>query len=239
VTSGIRRETEEVLKKSNPDAFILITNSSNQVIDSEDTRLILTEQISIENIQAGATFRFQGKEISFDNFVIVNKKGVVPKPLKAKTGMPLLFIPKTKFTFSYLVQNSLGLLITVALLICIISVLLYRLALGISKNIQEFEMSIEVLATGSLVDINDSPLENELGTMVCTLKKLIVGLRSTANFAKQIGQGELLADFKPMGEHDTIGNSLLTMRQSLAKIREEDEQRTWAAQGIAKMGDIL
>jgi PAS domain S-box-containing protein len=75
--------------------------------------------------------------------------------------------------------------------------------------------------------------------MTKSLKTLVTGMRNTANFANKIGKGELSVEYQALGEKDEIGNSLITMRQSLAQIKEADQQREWATNGNAKIGDIL
>jgi PAS domain S-box-containing protein len=239
VTTGIRKETEEIIKKSNPGSLIIVTNSKNQIIDCDDPSLILAAQISVDEFHSGAKFQYKGKEISSDKFVVGGKQGTGAYIYKGKNWHALTFIPKTKFSLSYLTQNLLVLLIGMPLILILAGVLLFRLANLTSKNIEELKAKIDVLATGELLEIKESTLQNELGAMTNSLKALVVGMRNTAGFAKQIGKGELSVEYKALGEKDEIGNSLITMRQSLAQIKEADQQREWATNGNAKIGDIL
>jgi PAS domain S-box-containing protein len=239
VTTGIRKETEEVLRKSNPGSLIIVTNSKNQIIDCDDPSLILASQVSIDEFHSGAKFQYKGKEINFRNFVVGSKQGSGAYIYKGKNWNALTFIPKTKFSFSYIAQNLLVLVIGMPLILILAGVILFRLANLTSKNIEELKTSIEVLATGELREIEASASRNELGAMTSALKQLVTGMRNTARFAKQIGEGELSVDFQALGEKDEIGNSLLTMRKNLAEIKEADLQREWATNGNAKIGDIL
>ncbi len=239
VTTGIRKETEEIIKKSNPGSLIIVTNSKNQIIDCDDPSLILAAQISIDEFHSGAKFQYKGKEISSDKFVVGGKQGTGAYIYKGKNWHALTFIPKTKFSLSYLAQNLLVLLIGMPLILILAGVLLFRLANLTSKNIEELKANIDVLATGELLEIKESTLQNELGAMTNSLKALVVGMRNTASFANQIGKGELSVEYKSLGEKDEIGNSLITMRQSLAQIKEADQQREWATNGNARIGEIL
>jgi methyl-accepting chemotaxis protein len=79
-----------------------------------------------------------------------------------------------------------------------------------------------------------------------SVNTLINGLNKTAEFANEIGKGNLNAEFDLLSDKDILGKSLLEMRESLrnAKTQEEnrkseDEKQNWATQGIAKFGDIL
>jgi transcriptional regulator with GAF, ATPase, and Fis domain len=75
--------------------------------------------------------------------------------------------------------------------------------------------------------------------MTNSVKTLIEGLKKTSGFANEIGKGNLAADFQPLSEKDVLGHSLITMRNDLHKVAEEDKQRNWTSEGLAKFADIL
>lgn len=87
---------------------------------------------------------------------------------------------------------------------------------------------------------------DELGQMAKALNMLVKGLTNIFNFSLEIGKGNFETHFNPLSEEDVLGHSLLDMRNELKKAADEekrrkieDEQRNWAAQGIAKFSDIL
>jgi putative methionine-R-sulfoxide reductase with GAF domain len=87
---------------------------------------------------------------------------------------------------------------------------------------------------------------DEIGQMAKALNQLIAGLKAISGFALEIGRGNYKSDFTPLSENDVLGNSLLRMRDDLnaaaieeSKRKEEDQQRNWAAAGIAKFSEIL
>lgn len=87
---------------------------------------------------------------------------------------------------------------------------------------------------------------DELGQMAKALNMLVKGLTNIFNFSVDIGKGKFDTEFAPLSEEDVLGHSLLDMRNELNKAAEdekrrkqEDEQRNWAAQGVAKFSDIL
>lgn len=87
---------------------------------------------------------------------------------------------------------------------------------------------------------------DEIGEMAGALNTLIRGLKETTDFALEIGKGNFESPFVPLSEDDDLGNTLLEMRTNLkkatieaAKRKEEDDQRNWASQGVAKFSDIL
>lgn len=80
---------------------------------------------------------------------------------------------------------------------------------------------------------------DEIGKMNRALRALTQGLKNTADFANEIGEGNLEAEFTPRGEKDSLGHALLHMRNNLKSIREEDKKREWMNEGLARFSDIL
>ena len=72
-----------------------------------------------------------------------------------------------------------------------------------------------------------------------SIKKLIEGMRKSAGFANEIGKGNLDTEFHALSDGDMLGISLLTMRENLKKVDEEDRKRNWATKGLAMFGEIL
>ncbi|TAE19248.1 MAG: PAS domain S-box protein [Bacteroidetes bacterium] len=98
-----------------------------------------------------------------------------------------------------------------------------------------------LLAKGALPDRlpNSSQTNDEIGEMSESLANVVQGLKIKANFARNIGQGDLLADFQPTGDTDLLGNALLSMRDSIKNTAKRDEERNWIVTGLAEIGDIL
>jgi len=87
---------------------------------------------------------------------------------------------------------------------------------------------------------------DEVGDISKSINKLVDGLGRAIDFANEIGQGNLDTEFKLLSDKDTLGHSLMEMRESLeiaAKEEEiqkkEDEKRNWHTRGLAKFGEIL
>jgi GAF domain-containing protein len=239
VTTGIRKETEEVVKKAQPGSFIVVTNSEDMIIDSDDPKMLLNTHTSIASLSEGAEFDYLGKKINLDNYVVGGKQGVGAYTYKGKKWTAITFVPRTKFTFNYLIDNLLVFSIVIIVGLAIISIILYKLASAVSKDITTLKTDIECLSRGELIEIEDSKMQNEIGAMSAALKSLVKGMSETAQFAAQIGQGNLSVNYSALSEKDVLGQSLTTMRMNLAKIKEEDQQREWTTTGLAKIGEIL
>ena len=62
---------------------------------------------------------------------------------------------------------------------------------------------------------------DEIGEMTRSANILLDGLNRTTNFARQIGEGNLNADYVLLGEQDELGNALIEMRNRLKQSTEE------------------
>ncbi len=135
----------------------------------------------------------------------------------------------------------MGLILVVgAIIIGILVINSLAIPINHTKNIL-LSMGRGVLPKEKLTEGSD-----ELGQMAKALNMLVQGLTNIFNFSLQIGKGDFNTHFEPLSEEDVLGHSLLDMRNELKKAaeeetrrKEEDEQRNWAAQGVAKFSDIL
>lgn len=79
-----------------------------------------------------------------------------------------------------------------------------------------------------------------------TLKQEFDKNQKIFRFVERIRLGDINANYKVQGNDDVLGQSILDLRDNLKKNKEEedkrrkeDEQRHWAAEGLAKFGEIL
>jgi PAS domain S-box-containing protein len=101
--------------------------------------------------------------------------------------------------------------------------------------------AVNLLSKGGLPDktARTRQTNDEIGEMSHQLNELVDNLKTKTKFARSIGQGDLQASFKPASEYDTLGNALLTMRDSIEQSAERDDERNWIVTGLAEIGDIL
>ena len=88
--------------------------------------------------------------------------------------------------------------------------------------------------------------KDELAEMGKSLNQLMTTLNETANFAKKMGQGDFMADYKALSSKDVLGNALIDMKNNLLKAQEQEDIRnlerkklTWSQEGIALIGEVL
>lgn len=105
---------------------------------------------------------------------------------------------------------------------------------------------LKKLAKGLLVDKIEYHRKDEIGEMIDSVNTLVNGLKETATFASEIGNGNLNIEYTPLSKGDVLGNSLLNMRENLIKAKNEeekrkieDQKRSWATHGLAMFADIL
>lgn len=117
------------------------------------------------------------------------------------------------------------------------SVLLLR---SITKPVDFLKNIVVKLGRGELVEEKRAKFNNdEIGDMSVAMDNLVNGLKATTLFAENIGNGSYQTDFKPLSQHDVLGNALINMRNNLSKVAEDDKKRNWATGGLAKFGEIL
>ncbi len=115
----------------------------------------------------------------------------------------------------------------------------YFTSVSIVRPLSVLKEKLEVLGQGKLPEKRKRNTDDEIGLMSGALDKLIDGLEGTSAFARAIGQGDFQSKFKALSSEDTLGNSLLLMRENLHKIASEDKKRSWITEGLAKFGEIL
>ena len=133
------------------------------------------------------------------------------------------------------------------LLIGIFAVLLFLLGLIImfvvgnmlTSPINIIKNVVASLGKGEIPDLQFKARKDEVGEIHTNLHLLVDGLKAKSRFADNIGSGMLNADFEPISEVDTLGHSLLEMRDSLKDAEEKDQQRNEEVQVVAEVGTIL
>lgn len=113
------------------------------------------------------------------------------------------------------------------------------LAQKVTKSIHTVKATARELASGNYhhgLRANGLPETTEIGSHLDLVRQDV--LRQTA-FAEQIRSGNLEADYTARHDHDVLGKALLEIKNNLAVIRKEDEQRNWAAESLARFVHVL
>ncbi len=147
----------------------------------------------------------------------------------------LLYDSTINTTFLYL--------IVIIILAIIISLLISNI---IVNPINTLKGQLDLLSEGELVGNVKLRCTDEIGEMSESINNLVVGLKKTSEFSIEIGKGQFDTTYTPLGVNDILGNSLLSMRDSLQfsnteeeKRKIEDAQRNRTSEGLAVFSEIL
>ena len=124
-----------------------------------------------------------------------------------------------------------------------------QLALGIAlaftfANILTFSIHaiqdrISKLSDGLFPDRIIPTTEDELGITSLALNNLVDRVRTAANFAGKIGEGELNIAYDEHFNNDVLAKSLQAMHLKLKETAEESRKRNWVTVGLANFGEIV
>ncbi len=143
---------------------------------------------------------------------------------------------------AYRIRVVLASLLTLMLILAIA----FFLARSIVFPINYVKGILFSMSTGELPAKPVRTSEDEIGQMGVALNDIIAGLRQKADFSLEIGKENFDYRFTPLSNIDALGNSLLQMRDSLARAsqeaetrRVENQQRSWSAQGLANFNELI
>lgn len=108
----------------------------------------------------------------------------------------------------------------------------------LNHSINRIVQLIKRISSGELIK-EQILRRDEVGEVIEATNQLSDNLKNAGEFASHIGKGDFSYDFHPVSDKDSLGHSLVTMRDELQKFKLEDEKRFWINQGFAKFGEIF
>ncbi len=200
----------------------------------------------IEKTQNGEAFSFTTKDSLTNQTCYVTVTpilvGDITTPWSLAIVVPTNVIKQNAY-------NNLWLLLLISFLgLCLLSITVWIIARKITKPIIKTTKILTQIAKGEILELEKLSIDSndEIDQMGMSLNTLIDGLNSTANFANEIGKGNLKIKFEALSDKDALGNALINMQQSLIKVKDdedlrkiEEEKRNWATHGLAMFGEIL
>lgn len=220
------------------------TSFSNKNIT--DKMAQLNDKIGfLDKVQKGQAFNFT----SNDNLGRKVYYSVAPINI-GKTGTPWALGIQVPYSDIMKTSNrsyNIGLAIAI-LSIGILIIAIVTIAYNITKRIKVITQNLQDLAKGKVSKSNICTIESgdETTDMSVALSESIQGIFEKTEFAKRIGEGDLSADITLLSKDDMLGKSLLEMRNNLREAKEQEEarkedekQKKWITEGLAKFGSIL
>ncbi len=135
---------------------------------------------------------------------------------------------------------------SIILLAISVVVILLLISRSIISPIAKIKDYISELVKGKFPEPVSFTNQDEIADMGNSLNSFVENLRKKAIFSEKIGKGDLNAEIVPASEDDTLGDSLLQMRESLKKADREEQKRkiedqkiAWSTEGLTKFNDIL
>lgn len=231
---------------ANNGKFVAIPDNTylNKLISELDPESNIKYNI-IENVKNGKKFSFfkyddAGKEYYVSFTPLQLGKSVTPWSIG-------IVVPVEEITVKAYYNLYISILVTI-LGLTLLTYIIWVISKEFSKPITETTLVLKELAKGDIELTKQLKIKrnDEIGEIKQSVNKLISGLNKTAEFASQIGQGNLDSKFEVLSKKDVLGNSLLEMRKSLERAQNEDKKRkeidqkqSWATKGTARFGEIL
>lgn len=236
---------------------IYIISNKGKIVSCPDSSFInknisdflpnITKKYNVkEKIKNGEYF-----EISDFNKYLNKKSFFIFEPLViGKTKTPWSFCVSIPNKTLYKQANKSFVFIIfiglIGVIILLIAMSLYSNYL--SKLINKIKQALFKLKIGNTnVDNKIKHRGNdEINKLIKSINKLFESINASVLFAKEIGKGNLDAEYKFLSANDELGQSLVNMQNSLKKAKIESEKkkvveqnRNWVTRGLAKFGEII
>ncbi len=126
--------------------------------------------------------------------------------------------------------------IAVLLIALIITTIFSRI---ITKALNRLRVTLQLVGNGILPEKIENSSADEIGMMAQDVSHLVNGLKRTASFASNIGKGQFDSAFEPLSDKDSLGNSLINMRDNIQEAEARDRERNQIVHGLAEISEIL
>ncbi|MEO9967366.1 MAG: methyl-accepting chemotaxis protein [Reichenbachiella sp.] len=204
---------------------VIIAHQNSDFYSHSIDTLSFTKSIDLDEakakIAAGEHFSYTVYDETFGEEVYISfapvNIGKSDYPWSAAT-----IVPVSEITAPF--NATLKITIVVGLLgLALLSLVILKISNHITSSIENSNHLLKDLALGKLnqnqkliVDSND-----ELGEMATSVNVLVDELVKKAEFSKEIGIGNLDSKFEVAGDQDSLGHSLLKMRDNLKEVLDD------------------
>ncbi|MCS6968535.1 MAG: GAF domain-containing protein [Cytophagales bacterium] len=205
----------------------LITTQKNimQILNAEEDYEDPIKRFEAETLLTSKATPL-GNEVTERLGQIIHQERLARNQLRQQIGEQIQFIKNLQ--------------IIIAIVVLGISLFLWQFSVRqITQPVQEINATLSKLSIGEIPPPINQLANDELGDICNAVNQLIKGLSKLSEFALQIGSGNYEVHYEKLSDKDVLGASLLTMRDNLKRIAQEDARRNWANEGAAKFADIL
>ena len=219
----------------------IVSHNDKSFVDKSifETELGLNASINLQTkIEEGVSFAFSEKNkndqkvfVSFAPFRI----GKTCDPWYIAIVVPSSIILENA-NHDFLVS------IIVAIIgLILLGIIIWIIARSISKPLIKTTNILNQLSTGDVKNISSFTINtrDELSEMAKAVQTLANSMKTSADFATDIGKGNLSSRYKPLGNNDILGNSLIQMRDSLLDLRNVNDKNQWRQTSMVKISELL
>ena len=184
-----------------------------------------------------------GKDINNKNAIMVFKKIDF-----ANTCWYLDTTVPVKTAYAQATKSFFNVILLILAGFILLSIVISMVARNISESIVNINNKLAGLSLGIIGKNSEGKkhLESEITDLNSSLDNLFDSLQASVDFAGEIGKGNLNAEYHLLSDGDTLGESLITMQNSLIEAKKEedkkkllDDQRNWVTHGLANFGEII
>lgn len=184
-----------------------------------------------------------GTDINGKTAIVVQKRIEV-----ANTHWELVTTLPVKIAYVEASKAFFNVLLLILAGFILLSLVISIVARNISESIVSINNKLAGLSLG-VIERNSNGemrIESEITDLNKSLDNLSQSLQASVDFAGEIGKGNLNAEYHLLSDDDTLGESLITMQNSLIEAKKEedkkkllDDQRNWVTHGLANFGEII
>ncbi len=219
----------------------IISNPSSDLINKSIYETELSEHAPFDlkvKIRSGKSFSYSenneneaGLYISFAPF---------NPGLSSDTWYIIIVVPsdvilqKAKATFNIsIVVGLIGLFL--------LALIIWFIATSISRPLTKTTKLLNKLSTGDVKDLEVESIKShdELAEMTQALQTLTNSLKLSADFATNIGIGNLGKTYNPVSNNDVLGNALVQMRNNLLELKTVNEKNRWMQTSLVRISELL
>lgn len=234
---------EFVNKKKYYDTGIPYAIDSRGVIELQPT--IKNEKLITPELFREIKIKKEGK------FILTDKLAATKHWIYFKYFQPLdlyliIKVNEAEFLGKPLAASRKVTLISLCLAIIIFIIVTRFLVNTITNPVSKLKDTLMGLAKGNIKEKLYIKRIDEIGSIADSMNSLVDSLNKTTQFAQEIGNNNLEAEYALLSNKDVMGQALLTMCENLRaaknneKIRKaEEDRRSWATSGHAFFGEIL
>jgi len=228
------------------DAYVLLLTHMGTIVASNkpalfnlplDTLSIMSGRVEqvYTKIRNGESASFTSYDQALDEEVYVSIASI-PVGRSNKPWASVVVVPTREIIGDF--NGTLLFTVIIGLSgLLLLTIIIWRMSNGISRSLECSNDLLKSLAQGELdmsrqVEVKSA---DETGDIAASVNKLMLELNKKSEFSRQIGKGNLTTDFESAGKQDTLGNSLLKMRDNLQVVINDTNE---AVQHGGEEGDL-